>query len=70
MFYLFRKGDYYRYLAEFSSGTERKEAADQSLEAYKVLGSFFCLFPLFCVPSLLYVNLEKLNDMLIFVLAM
>ncbi|KAF2589421.1 hypothetical protein F2Q70_00040351 [Brassica cretica] len=30
------KGDYYRYLAEFSSGAERKEAGDQSLEAYKV----------------------------------
>ncbi|KAL0651825.1 hypothetical protein Bca4012_094516 [Brassica carinata] len=29
------KGDYYRYLAEFSSGAERKEAGDQSLEAYK-----------------------------------
>lgn len=31
-----RKGDYYRYLAEFKSGNERKEAADQSLKAYEV----------------------------------
>ena len=31
-----RKGDYYRYLAEFKTGSERKEAADQSLKAYQV----------------------------------
>jgi 14-3-3 protein epsilon len=31
-----RKGDYYRYLAEFKTGNERKEAADQSLKAYQV----------------------------------
>jgi len=31
-----RKGDYYRYLAEFKTGNERKEAADQSLKAYEV----------------------------------
>ncbi|KAM0888913.1 hypothetical protein ACQ4PT_028056 [Festuca glaucescens] len=29
------KGDYYRYLAEFSSETEKKSAADQSLMAYQ-----------------------------------
>ncbi|KAJ6791504.1 14-3-3-like protein [Iris pallida] len=29
------KGDYYRYLAEFHSGAERKEAADSTLVAYK-----------------------------------
>jgi len=29
------KGDYYRYLAEFKTGNERKEAADQSLKAYQ-----------------------------------
>ena len=33
-----RKGDYYRYLAEFKTGNERKEAADQSLKAYQVCG--------------------------------
>ena len=31
-----RKGDYYRYLAEFKTSNERKEAADQSLKAYQV----------------------------------
>lgn len=31
-----RKGDYYRYLAEFKSGDERKEAADHSMKAYQV----------------------------------
>ncbi|MED6112016.1 14-3-3-like protein GF14-C [Stylosanthes scabra] len=29
------KGDYYRYLAEFKAGDERKEAADQSMKAYQ-----------------------------------
>jgi len=30
-----RKGDYYRYLAEFKTGADRKEAAEQSLKAYQ-----------------------------------
>jgi hypothetical protein len=34
-----RKGDYYRYLAEFKTGNERKEAADQSLKAYEAASS-------------------------------
>ncbi|KAH7288571.1 hypothetical protein KP509_31G032200 [Ceratopteris richardii] len=29
------KGDYYRYLAEFKTGDERKHASDQSLSSYK-----------------------------------
>ncbi|XVF25651.1 hypothetical protein REPUB_Repub13aG0231700 [Reevesia pubescens] len=35
VFYYKMKGDYYRYLAEFKMGDERKEAADQSLKAYQ-----------------------------------
>jgi len=40
-----RKGDYYRYLAEFKSGNDRKEAAEQSLKAYEV--SYFPSFGIF-----------------------
>ena len=29
------KGDYWRYLAEFKGGAERKEAAEETLLAYK-----------------------------------
>ncbi|XP_029121315.2 14-3-3-like protein D isoform X2 [Elaeis guineensis] len=39
VFYYKMKGDYYRYLAEFKSGSERKEAAEQSLEAYQAATS-------------------------------
>ncbi|XP_021758510.1 14-3-3-like protein isoform X1 [Chenopodium quinoa] len=35
VFYLKMKGDYYRYLAEFKTGSERKEAAENTLSAYK-----------------------------------
>lgn len=33
--FVFRKGDYHRYLAEFALGDKRKASADKSLEAYK-----------------------------------
>jgi 14-3-3 protein epsilon len=35
VFYYKMKGDYYRYLAEFATGEVRKEAAENSLVAYK-----------------------------------
>lgn len=35
VFYLKMKGDYYRYLAEFKGGNERKEAAEETMLAYK-----------------------------------
>jgi len=35
VFYYKMKGDYLRYLAEFSTATDRKEAAENSLVAYK-----------------------------------
>ncbi|KAK9069347.1 hypothetical protein SSX86_011249 [Deinandra increscens subsp. villosa] len=35
VFYLKMKGDYHRYLAEFKTSAERKEAAESTLNAYK-----------------------------------
>ncbi|WVZ25703.1 hypothetical protein V8G54_004247 [Vigna mungo] len=39
VFFYKMKGDYYRYLAEFKSGEERKEAADHSMKAYQHVSS-------------------------------
>ncbi|KAK8952546.1 hypothetical protein KSP39_PZI003459 [Platanthera zijinensis] len=35
VFYLKMKGDYHRYLSEFKTGSDRKEAAESTLNAYK-----------------------------------
>lgn len=35
VFYLKMKGDYHRYLAEFKTSAERKEAAESTLTTYK-----------------------------------
>jgi hypothetical protein len=46
----FRKGDYYRYVAEFSSGDKRQDAANKSLAAYTVAnGTFICLWKMYRV---------------------
>ncbi|GMG98530.1 hypothetical protein Nepgr_000370 [Nepenthes gracilis] len=39
VFYYKMKGDYYRYLAEFKTGNERKDASDKSMKAYEVATS-------------------------------
>ncbi|XP_020579623.1 14-3-3 protein 7-like isoform X2 [Phalaenopsis equestris] len=39
VFFYKMKGDYYRYLAEFKTNNERREAADQSLKAYQAATS-------------------------------
>ncbi|KAA0064766.1 14-3-3-like protein GF14 iota isoform X2 [Cucumis melo var. makuwa] len=43
VFYYKMKGDYYRYLAEFKTDQDRKEAADQSLKGYEAF-IFFITF--------------------------
>lgn len=35
VFYQKMKGDYYRYMAEFKTGSEKRDAADQSIKAYQ-----------------------------------
>ncbi|KAF6136926.1 hypothetical protein GIB67_025760 [Kingdonia uniflora] len=39
VFYYKMKGDYYRYLGEFKTGSERKEVAEDSLKAYELASS-------------------------------
>lgn len=44
VFYLKMKGDYHRYLAEFKTGAERKEAAENTLSSYKSAQVCFWFF--------------------------
>lgn len=46
-FHLLRKGDYYRYLAEFKAGNDRNDVADQSLKAYEVYVEFLYQFTIY-----------------------
>ncbi|KAM6586955.1 hypothetical protein CsatA_009560 [Cannabis sativa] len=41
VFYLKMKGDYHRYLVEFQNGSNRKEAAENTLFAYKATQTVF-----------------------------
>lgn len=45
VFYQKMKGDYLRYLAEFATGTARKEAAEKSLIAYKTASEVATALP-------------------------
>ncbi|KHN36880.1 14-3-3-like protein D [Glycine soja] len=62
VFYYKMKGDYYRYLAEFKAGNEKKEVADQSLKAYQVFAGGTCTLLAKPFP-LQYVEYYDLNFM-------
>ncbi|XP_040862064.1 14-3-3-like protein [Glycine max] len=47
VFYLKMKGDYHRYLAEFKTGADHKEAAESS--AYKAAQVCFCFLSVFSI---------------------
>lgn len=57
VFYLKMKGDYYRYLAEFKIGDERKQAAEDTMNSYKAAQVLFelTIFSYFAVSSRFWV---------------
>ncbi|CAL9201180.1 unnamed protein product [Musa hybrid cultivar] len=54
VFYLKMKGDYYRYLAEFKTGSERKDAAENTFSAYKTAQVLFLQTLIRFIPRHLY----------------
>ena len=52
----FRKGDYFRYLAEFKTDQDRKEAADQSLKGYEAF--------IFSITFKLTLEIQNINCLL------
>merc|ERR1712071_470578 len=53
VFYYKMKGDYHRYLAEFATGNDRKEAAENSLMAYKAASDI-------AIPYLFFYGVQTL----------
>lgn len=51
VFYLKMKGDYHRYLAEFKIGSDRKDAAEHTLQAYKAAQVRFASHFLVSTPN-------------------
>ena len=61
VFYLKMKGDYHRYLAEFKTGSDRKDAAEHTLLAYKA-AQVRVLAPEHCCPLAAFAFLPEIFE--------